>query len=343
MSNLKKLTSGLLATFLIGILPQDAAAVSHYTVNPLVSNQLNVAPNTDPNLVNPWGLFFVSNGNFWVADNDSNLSTLYRPDGTIVPFVINVMTNPTGAALNPGTNFLIGTMPNMQPSRFVFASEAGTILGFNSAVDPANAVIAVDTSDLEAVYKGIDFAADSCGRMYLFATDFHNGRVAIFDSNFNYIKYSQDPGVLPGFAPFNVRSMNGYIYVTYAKQLPPDNRDDDPGVGNGYVDIFSPCGQFLSRLITQGNLNSPWGLAIAPSTFGDFSGALLVGNFGDGLIHAYNASTGAFLGQLTDTSGNPIQIDGLWALEFNSNGTLYFSSGPDGESNGLVGTITLAP
>ncbi|MDP1608786.1 MAG: TIGR03118 family protein [Chlamydiales bacterium] len=342
MSYFKQITISAVAAFFIGMWPQSLIA-SSYNVNPLVSNQPFLAPNTDPNLVNAWGLFFAPNGNFWVADNGSSLSTLYQPNGTIVPFVINVMINPTGAARNPGPNFLVGTMPHMHPASFVFASESGKILGFNSTVDPLNAVVAADASSSGAVYKGLDFVKHRCGAQSLWVADFHNAVIDIYGGSFNYVKSIRDYWIPDGFAPFNIRFLNNWVYVAYAKQLPPANHDDDPGVGNGYVDVFSPCGSLIKRLISGGNLNSPWGLAIAPNTFGDFSGALLVGNFGDGFINAYDSQTGVFLGELTDPSGNPIQIDGLWALVFDSNGTLYFSSGPNGETNGLVGTITLVP
>jgi len=326
----------------LGFTPQSATALN-YQVNPLVSNIPSQAPNLDTLLINPWGLFFVPNGNFWTADNGSNLSTLYQPDGTVVPFVITADSAPSGALLNIATNqsdFLIGTAPNQSPAQFLFSTENGTIIGFNSLVDPANSILAVDNSTTGTVYKGLELATTCCSQNLLFATDFFNRKIDVLDGTFSTVGEIRDLSIPAGFAPFNVKLINNLLYVTYAKQLPPANHDDQPGPGNGYVDIFTTAGTLVQRLISQGNLNSPWGLALAPSTFGQFAGDLLVGNFGDGTINAYDPQTGAFQGTLSDSMGNPIVIDGLWALEFNSSGVLYFSSGPDSESNGLVGTIT---
>jgi uncharacterized protein (TIGR03118 family) len=316
----------------------------NYQVNPLVSDTSSIsAPHNDPNLINPWGLFFAPNGSgfFWTADNGSNLSTLYRPDGTIVPFVINVASNPTGATLNPTVNqFPITNGMQTLPAAFIFATENGTLLGFNSTIDSANAVIAVNNSGAGAVYKGLDIGTNCCQVTQLYAADFHNSKIDIFDGGFNRIGVIQDFTLPSGYAPFNVRIINDLIYASYAKQLPPLNHDDDPGAGHGFVNVFTLTGTFLNRLISQGNLNSPWGLALAPSNFGEFSAALLVGNFGDGTINAYDPNLGTFLGQLSDATGSPIVIDGLWSLEFNATGTLYFTSGPNGETHGLAGTIT---
>ncbi len=331
--------AGGIAIFMMGLTPQVAMSV-HYEMVPLISNLPNVAPNTDPNLINPWGMFFTPSGNFWVADNGSDLSTLYQPDGAIINFVVGAFGAPTGTIRNSSSSqFLIGSGANIHPSSFLFATESGTILGFNSLVDPNNAVIAVDNSSSGAIYKGLEVGEVCCGSISLFATDFHNGKVDVFGGDFQLKRSIKDPIIPPGYAPFNVLNIHNLIYVTYAKQLPPENKDDDPGLGHGYVDVFSQGGTFIQRLISEGNLNSPWGLALAPASFGEFAGALLVGNFGDGLINAYDLDTGAFLGQVSDSVGNPIQIPGLWSLEFDSSGALYFTSGPNDESDGLVGTI----
>lgn len=330
-----------------GVMPLTLLG-SHYEVVPIVADSPGNAPHTDPNLVNPWGFFFAPNGDFWVADNGSNLSTLYQPNGSIVNFIINVPSAPTGALLNSSANrFHITNGSTTAAAKFLFVTEEGTILGFNSSLDPVNAILAVDRSATGAVYKGVEIggtgSACCCSRSLLFATDFHNGKIDVFNQEFQGQGFMKDYTIPAGFAPFNIRSINNFLYVTFAKQKAPENRDDEPGLGNGYVDIFTRSGSFYKRLISQGNLNSPWGLAVAPNNFGDFSGALLVGNFGDGKINAYNVHTGQFLGQLTDAIGDPIVIDGLWSLEFSSNGTLYFTSGPNGESNGLVGTIVPVP
>jgi len=222
------------------------------------------------------------------------------------------------------------------------------ILGYNNAVNPNSAVVAVDNSQMGAVYKGLEIVKNCCcggccGELFLFATDFRNGRIDVFDSQFNYLNSITVYNIPPGYAPFNVRKLDCLIYVTYAKQLPPDNQDDDPGPGRGFVDVFTETGLHVKRLISQGQLNSPWGLAIAPETFGQFAGALLVGNFGDGLINAYDRCTGDFLGSLTHPDGTLIKIPGLWSLDFDCYGHLYFTSGPNNETGGLVGNISWVP
>lgn len=329
----------LMATFILGVSP---AMASHYEVTPLVANLTAVAPDTDPNLINPWGLFFGPTGDFWVADNGSNLSTLYTRDGGIVNFVISATSNPTGALLNRFNDFFIGGGIN-HPAQFLFATEAGTILGFNRGVNPQKAVIAVDNSASGAVYKGLEVGRNCQGMSLLFATDFHNAKIDVFDRYFNHINSIIASDIPSGFAPFNIRIIDNLLYVTYAKQRPPANHDDEPGLGNGYIDVFSIDGTLIKRLVSKGNLNSPWGLAVAPDTFGDLRGALLVGNFGDGFIHAYDLNTGSFLGTLKDMNENPLHIDGLWSLMFDSKGDLYFTAGPDGEQNGLAGIISLVP
>ena len=255
---------------------------------------------------------------------------------------MSVVPNPSGALFNPSNNlFLINGTNSAQ---FIFSTEHGTILGFNFATDPHNAIVVADRSSFGAVYKGLATASSCCCRPpLLFAPDFHNGRVDIFTSAWQYQGFFKDNSIPAGFAPFNVVNLGGKLYVSYAKQLPPANHDDDPGVGNGFIDIFNASGLLIKRLVSNGNLNSPWGMALAPATFGQFAGALLVGNFGDGFINAYDPNTGAFLGTLLDASNNPLFIDGLWSLVFDSHGILYFSSGPDQETKGLVGTITIAP
>lgn len=327
----------------LAILPMPASALN-YKVTPLVSNRPRIpAPNIDPNLVNSWGMFFLPNGsnNFWVADNNSNLSTLYKPDGTILPFVINVLSNPTGVRHNPTTTqFPITKGITTAPSSFVFVSESGTILGFNKAVDPVNAIVAVDNSASGEVYKGMDFGITCCQTPLLFAADFHNAKIDMFDGTFNRVGLITDPSLPAGYAPFNVRVINDLLYVSYAKQSPPLNHDDQRGPGKGFVSVYTLSGTLIKHLISHTNLDSPWGMALAPSNFGKFSGALLVGNFGDGRINAFDPDTGAILGQLKDGKDAAIIIDGLWSLEFDSNGTLYFTSGPNGEADGLVGTIT---
>lgn len=347
----KILTFFLLLTF---ILPLSLVASSHhsshrYEVVNLTANTPSIAPNTDPNLVNPWGFIFDELGNLIVANNNSNLATSYTSRGTPLGFIINTVINPTGLVHNNSKRaFKIGSGSQVQPAQLLFATEAGTILGYNKYVDLNNAIIAVDRSTFNTVYKGLTLAKVD-GHDFLYATDFHNGKVDMFDHNFNFVGSFTDDAIPVGFAPFNIRNIDGLLYVTYAKQKAPDNHDDLAGPGNGFVDIFTPGGQLVKRLISQGHLNSPWGITLAPENFGKYSSALLIGNFGDGHIHAYHHKSGKFIGTLRNDLKQAIVIDGLWSLQFQpqkkdkKHARLYFTSGPDEESNGLLGFIRTLP
>jgi uncharacterized protein (TIGR03118 family) len=203
------------------------------------------------------------------------------------------------------------------------------------------------------VFKGLAMGTLG-GNNVLYAADFHGGLIRVFNSSFTEITPAgsfMDPKIPKGFAPFNIQNLGGELYVTYAKQKPPDNHDDASGAHRGFVDVFSQDGVLLRRMKTKGPqnpLNSPWGLAIAPSGFGRASGKLLVGDFGDGKINVFNQNTGRFLGQLANRANRPIHIDGLWALTFGNGGSgglsnvLYFSAGPNGEADGLFGALTVS-
>ena len=319
----------------------------------LVSDLAGQAAHTDTNLVNPWGLVIGREGSLIVADNHSDLSTVYGPDGTTIRPPVHAEDEPTGIAVNRfSDDFLISDGTESHPARLVYSTESGRILAWNPQVDPSNAVVVADNSSSNAVYKGIAIARGRHGAL-LYATDFHNGRVDVFDRSFQWTGSFTDPNAEAGFAPFNIRNIGGWLFVTFAKQLGPDNEDDEAGPGNGFVDIFRPDGRLARRFASHGPLNSPWGLAVAPRHFGRLHDALLVGNFGDGRINAYNLRTGAFLGQLADAAGSPIQIEGLWSLEFGRDGdgegdgddehgmsdALYFTAGPGDETHGLLGVI----
>ena len=322
-----------------------SAASSSYTVTNLVSDQPGVAAHTDGDLVNAWGLTALPTSPWWVSDNGTDVSTLYRADGTKVILPggtqhVNVPNAPTGAVANAGPNFSGG--------RFLFSTEEGKILYWNPAVSITDAQVAVDNSGAGAIYKGLAIA----GTDRLYATDFHNGRVDVFDGNFNPVNVPGafvDPGIPAGYAPFGIQNVGGTIFVTYAKQ-DADAEDDVAGQGHGFVDRFSTSGTLLGRVATHGQLNSPWGIAVAPTDFGRFSSDLLVGNFGDGEISAFEPqSDGTYelVGQLRTSGNKVLTIDGLWALQFGhgsaNNGptnTLFFTAGPDDESHGLFGTIT---
>jgi uncharacterized protein (TIGR03118 family) len=299
----------------------------------LVSDMPGVAFNTDLNLINSWGLTFDTDGTLVVTDNGTALATMYTKAGIPISPPIELSDNPTGIERNPSpTSFMFLGFP----AELIFVTENGRILAFNENVNPSQATLVVNSSAFGSVYKGLAIA-QSGGQYFLYATDFHNRRVDVFDSNFDYKFSFNDLTVPSDFAPFNIRAINDQLYVTYAKQLAPDNHDDQAGPGNGFVDVFNTDGTFVKRLISHGALNSPWGLALVPENFGELSGKLLVGNFGNGIINIYNAKNGKFEGQLGNENG-VITIEGLWALRFNDN-VLFFASGPNAEADGLVGKI----
>ncbi len=258
---------------------------------------------------------------------------------------------PDGTVFNPTPDgFVVSKGGVSQPSRFLFATEDGTIVGWNPTVDKTHGLIAVDrsqatdkTGDVGAVYKGLALVTTPGGK-FLYASNFRFGTVDEFDSNFHLVNSFTDPSVPAGFAPFGIHNINGNLYVTFAKQK-PDKMDDLAGPGNGFVDVFAPSGTMLQRLVTRGRLNSPWAVTLAPSGFGKFGGDILVGNFGDGHINAFDASKGTFRGELRNDDGRPIIISGLWGLRFPTGSlnvpanTLYFTAGLNQEADGLFGTI----
>ena len=313
-----------------------------YAMNPLVSDLSGAAANTDTNLVNAWGMVLLPNDMLMVNANENDLAGLYKTDGEVTGNYVEVESAPSGLVLNSTGGFKVSDGGKARASDLIFVTEEGSILGWNSSFTSPTAVVVLDDSNFGAVYKG---AAMVGGR--LFAADFRNGVVNVYDNKWRWMGAFTDSQVDPGFGPFNVVTIDGLLYVAFAKIAPPDFVDDEKAPGNGYVDVFNPNGKFIRRLVSHGQLNSPWGMAQAPANFGKFSKALLVGNFGDGTINAFNIKTGAYLGTLSDSGGTAIAIDGLWALEFGTtkaaNGkkvpTLFFSAGPNGEGDGLVGNI----
>ena len=338
-----------------------AFAGSSFVQHNLVSDIPGLADQTDPNLVNPWGIAASATSPLWISDNHSGATTVYNGSGqpfpAANPLIVqipppsggNPPSAPTGQVFNPTAGFMLS---GGQPALFLFASEDGTISGWNSSVGP-NAVIMVDNSGSGAVYKGLALGASSQVPL-LYAANFNAGSIDVFDANFSTVTLDggfADPDLPPGFAPFNIQSIGTRLYVTYALQ--DDARHDDvSGPGNGFIDVFDFNGNLVQRLVSNGKLNSPWGLALAPSQFGDFSKALLVGNFGDGTINAYDPASGAYLGALQDSMGAVISIPGLWGLLFGNGGnggdvnTLYFTAGIPGDGNiedhGLFGSIQAA-
>jgi uncharacterized protein (TIGR03118 family) len=336
------------AVLVLAGLPAGATAASDnvYSVTNLVADVSGRAPNPDSNLVNAWGLTSTAGSPWWVSDNGMDVSTVYRANGTTARPPVSVSSAPTGAVSNSSGNFVITNGTDSAPATFIFATENGQILAWTSTVSGNTAM--QEASSEGAVYKGLAIAGDR-----LYATDFHHGRVDVFDGSFQPVNTPGafvDPGIPAGYAPFGIQNVNGTIVVTYAKQ-DADAHDDVAGQGHGFVDRFSTSGTFLGRVATHGQLNSPWGIAMAPANFGRFSGDLLIGNFGDGQISAFEPQAdGSFelVGQLRTRDHKVLTIDGLWALQFGkgalaNNGpttTLFFTAGPDEESHGLFGTIT---
>ncbi|HEV3333693.1 MAG TPA: TIGR03118 family protein [Bryobacteraceae bacterium] len=332
-------------------MPVFAAGANVYLQHNLVADTPGIADVTDPNLINPWGIsisFTATGGSpFWISDNGTGKSTLYNGSGNITPLVVTIPSvsgasgtgNPTGQVQNNTTGFVLA---NGKPASFIFASEDGTITAWNGGTTASQMV---DNSP-GAVYKGLAIGSNANGPM-LYAANFRAGKIDVFDGKFTPTTVTGgfvDTTVPANFAPFNIWALGGKLYVAYAK---PDNalHDDVQAPGNGYVAVFDFNGTLITHLVSNGPLNSPWGLAIAPSTFGAFGGDLLVGNFGDGKINAFDPATGALLGTLQDANGNPIVIGGLWALLFGNNGsggdknTLYFTAGPGGAQHGLLGSL----
>jgi uncharacterized protein (TIGR03118 family) len=341
----------------IAISPAPRIIKQRYAQINLVSDIPGLAAFTDKKLINPWGVAFGPTSPFWVADNGTGLSTLYAKDGTPIPQLPSVRippphgstakATPTGMVFNPASDFVVSGNGNSGPAIFVFATEDGTISGWNPTVAFRRAVVAVDNSHIGAVYKGLAFGHTSQGN-FIYATNFHDGSVEVYDTNFQLVKTFTDIGLPPGYAPFGIRTIAGKLYVTFAKQ-DADKHDDVPGTGHGFVDVFNFQGHMLQRLVSRNRLNSPWGVALAPTNFGGFSGALLVGNFGDGKINAFDPASGAFLGVLSDLQGHVLAIDGLWTITFGNGGStgprnaLFFSAGPNHEADGLFGVLTVIP
>jgi uncharacterized protein (TIGR03118 family) len=332
---------------------QAAASSNRYTLTRLVSDKPGVAAHTDPNLVNAWGLVAGPSTPWWVANNGTNTSTLYDGAGNPLPLVVKVAGAPTGTVFNGGAGFMVRDGADAGPALFLFATERGTIRGWSPGVPtPAPSTQTfkvVDRTDVGAIYKGLAIASTSSGDR-LYATDFHNARVDVFDERFDPVRMPgafTDPNLPAGFAPFGIQAIGRWIIVTYAMQ-DADAEDDVAGPGLGYVDAYSKRGALLGRVASGDVLNAPWGLAMAPDGFGAFSGDLLVGNFGDGRINAFvHESDGAWEseGALQRRNGNPIAIQGLWALQFGNGGaagptdSLFFTAGPNDESHGLFGEI----
>jgi uncharacterized protein (TIGR03118 family) len=346
----------LIACWLLAAWP--SAAQNRYLETKLVADQPGVAVFTDPKLINGWGLDHSPGGPWFVAAADTGYSLVY--DGTGAPYpsgnptVISVPSPgnngpgaPTSVVYNGTSDFQLATG---LPATYLFATEDGTIAGWNPNVDATHAILKVTASN--AVYKGMTMGQFK-GQNLLYAANFFSGSVNVFDANFNPVTLPpgafQNSAVPAGFAPFNVQSIGGLIYVAWAKQNRKKTQDV-PGAGNGYLAAFNPDGSLVLQFEHNNTLNSPWGFTMAPASgFGSFSGLLLVTQFGGGTIAGFNPATGTFQGVLNGTSGRPIKIPGIWGIEFGDGGltgpttSLYFAAGTQLEHHGLFGTFTFQP
>ena len=338
-----------------GAKTQAPMSTSGFEQTNLVSDVAGNAAHTDPFLLNPWGIAFEPGQSFFIADNNRGSAKVFDPSGNPdIPVGVGVpapsgsslTSTPTGVLFNPiAQDFLVrGT-----PAQFLFTTEDGTISTWatiNSNL-PANALLAVDDSASGAVYKGLAILTPQCCREYLALANFHAGFIATYDISFSPLATLgsfKDPNLPVGYAPFNIQQIGTEVFVTFAVQ---DATGTNPVVasGNGIVSVFDQEGNFIRRFASNSPLNTPWGIVQASSNFGPFSNDILIGNFGDGTINAFDPTTGNFLGQLKDASGKVIINPGLWALVFRSDGvgspdTLYFTAGSSGEDHGLFGAIS---
>jgi uncharacterized protein (TIGR03118 family) len=331
--------AGLVAATLLST--AGFAATSYFQTN-LTSDIPGLAANTDPLLKNPWGMSFGPTTPFWTSNQVTSTATLFNGSGAPVALVVSTPPGPTGTVFNGTSSF---NLDATHPALFLFSSLSGTISGWNPAVAATAAVVKFTATD-HAVYTGL-----ASGPSNLFAADFANAKIDSFDTSFNKVTLAgsfTDPNLPAGYSPYDVQNIGGKLYVEYA-QVDPVTHKASEATNQGIVDVYDTNGNFLQRLATASHLSSPWGITLAPGNFGQFSNDLLVGNFGDGTISAFDPTTGAFLGQLLDSHGNPIVNDALWALHFRdaSSGfdpnALFFTAGINAENDGLFGEIQVVP
>jgi uncharacterized protein (TIGR03118 family) len=349
---------GLLLGVALPASAQNPNAENLYSVHKLVSDVPipgeSPAPLIDPDLVNGWGIVAGPTSPWWVSDNGTSKSTIYAIDmnGMAVkrPLVVTVPGPPTGIVFNSTSDFVVTQGATSGPAIFIFATDDGQIAGWNTTVNMTNAISAATTPD--AVYLGLAIGS-SGGNNYLYAANFAAARIDVFNATFHdgsgdLAGDFTDPGIPAGYAPFNIQAIGGELFVAYAKQNPDEPDEELAGEGLGYVSVFGTDGTFHDRVASQGELNAPWGLAMAPANFGKFSGDLLVGNFGDGRIHAFRKGEDGWEehGVMKGTDHTPIEIDGLWGIGFGNGAnsgptnTLFFAAGPEDETHGLFGSIT---
>jgi len=327
---------------------------SSFTATTLVSDGAVSAPHTDPKLKNGWGVAFNPKGFVWVAGNGTNVATLYDGNGVPQSLVVTIPDGthgeaaPTGIVFNDTQSFTVTQNGKFGVAAFIFAGEGGSITAWAPAVAPTDAFKMYDDGTGVAVYKGLALVANN-GNNFLYATDFHNNKIDVFDGTFTKIVVPgnfADTQIPAGFAPFGIQAIGSKIFVTYAKQ-DSDAEDDVQGAGLGFVDVFDIDGNLMQRFAANGPLNAPWGVAQAPGNFGTFSNDILVGNFGDGTINAFDPVSGAFVGQFMNTDGTPLVEHGLWGIAFGNNlnaqpsNTLFFAAGPNDEADGVYGRIDM--
>jgi len=319
-----------------------AAPKGTYVVTNLVADPNGpAAVNTDPNLINGWGLVARATSPFWVSSNGTSMSTVYDGQGNIIspPSPVTIPEPPTGIVGNVSTTAFGGAV-------FLWALEDGHVAAWSGG---AAATIVFTATD-SASYKGLAIAGNGTA-LQLYLADFHNGKIDVLSSTFGAGVATggfADPTIPAGFAPFNVMNIQGNLFVAYA--LRETGGDDEvAGAGLGFVNVFNPNGDLIARVATRGKLNAPWGIALAPAGFGEFSNHLLVGNFGDGTINAYDLTKYKFAGQLRSSTGGVLKVDGLWGIAFGNGAqsqsvnTLFFAAGPEDETQGLYGKIEPAP
>ena len=341
-------------TFIVPLRVHAAAPNGFYQQKNLISDQPSVAVIQDSNLVNPWGVTSTATSPFWVADNVSGVSTLYSGDVGGSPIVRSSLVvtipgggAPTGIVANGTADFVVHSGASSGPARFIFASQTGVISGWNPAVPPPPTSTSAQVGGTgDAVYTGLAIG-QSGGANYLYAADFEHNTIDVYDKTFQHVELDgsfSDPNIPNSYSTFNIQNLGGRLYVTYAQQNHKEP-DEETDRGSGFVDVFDTSGHLLQRLIKGNHLNAPWGLALAPGNFGPFSNALIVGNFGNGHLQAFDPDSGRFLGELGDADRKPIVIDGLWGIIFGNGGSggdrnaLYFAAGPEDETHGLFGSL----
>lgn len=359
-------SAAIVAISAVAFLPQVSAETlpadgppRDYRIDYLMSDGVIPSEQIDLQFKNGWGLASSATGPWWVSVNEDGTGAVVTGDGTVEALNVTMPGSPSGIVHSTGDGFVVTDGENSGPARFLFATEDGIIFGWNPGVGPAapnqQAYPGVDHSEGGAVYKGLAIA-DTLAGARLYATDFHNRRVDVFDDRFKLVNRPGafvDGRVPPNFAPFGIQTIGDRVFVTYAKQ-DAAKHDDVAGQGLGMIDVFDTEGQYISTVAIRGQLNAPWGIAMAPSDgFGAASGKLLVGNFGDGTIAVFTATDNFHKfnpeGVLRDMNRKELRIDGLWGIAFGNGGqagapnALYFAAGPSGEAHGSFGRVTLGP